>query len=213
MSVTIDDLVARIKGHRCYNHPIFHDWAEVEPAPEAVGALFHQIQKFCASTRPGWNFPQALDELGLKKQSQLLAEIVESESDHGPQLATMAGFIVNRTARQAVCAGTWNDSATTGERMAAYLVGRMKITDVTRYERYKECTPSIIASYGGRFLARGGRRLILEGPEDDRRIVLVEFASMKDAEAFYNSPAYRAARDVREGAAREIELVVVEGFE
>ncbi|MGH6689320.1 MAG: hypothetical protein ACREF4_01370 [Gammaproteobacteria bacterium] len=111
MSVTIEDLVARIKGHRCYNHPIFHDWAEVAPAPEAVGALFHQIQKFCASTRPGWSFPQALGELGLTKQSQLLEEIVESESDHGPQLATMAGFIVNRTARQALCPDLSNQAA------------------------------------------------------------------------------------------------------
>lgn len=97
--------------------------------------------------------------------------------------------------------------------MAAYLVGRMRITDAARYERYKERTPSIIASFGGRFLARGGRRLILEGPQDDRRVVLVEFASMKDAQAFYDSTAYRAARDLREGAATGMELVVVEGFE
>ncbi|MGH6689321.1 MAG: DUF1330 domain-containing protein [Gammaproteobacteria bacterium] len=97
--------------------------------------------------------------------------------------------------------------------MAAYLVGRMTITDVGRYARYKERTPAIVASYGGRFLARGGRRLTLEGPEDERRIVLVEFASVKDAEAFYHSPAYRAARDMREGAATGMELVVVEGVE
>ncbi len=96
--------------------------------------------------------------------------------------------------------------------MTAYLVGRMKITDPERYERYKERTPSIIASFGGRFLARGGRRVTLEGPEDDRRIVVVEFASVEDAEAFYRSPAYQAARVLREGAAAGMELVVVEGL-
>ena len=114
MSVTVEDLVARIQTHRCYRHPIFHDWAEVCPTPEAVGALFHQIQKFCASTRPGWNFPQALEALGLTQQSQLLSEIVESESDHGPQLATMAGFILNRTARRAVCPDLTNQDAVEG---------------------------------------------------------------------------------------------------
>ncbi|MCI0586466.1 MAG: hypothetical protein L0323_06465 [Planctomycetes bacterium] len=103
MSLTIEDLVARIRGHRCYDHPIFRDWADVAPGPETVGALFHQIQKFCASTRPGGSFPQALEAHGLAKQGRLLAEIVESESDHGPHLATMAGHIVNRSAGDAVC--------------------------------------------------------------------------------------------------------------
>ncbi|MCI0586465.1 MAG: DUF1330 domain-containing protein [Planctomycetes bacterium] len=96
--------------------------------------------------------------------------------------------------------------------MTAYLVARMRITDAERYERYKELTPSIVASHGGRFLARGGRRVTLEGPADDRRIVLVEFPSVEDAEAFYHSPAYQAARALREGAAVGTELIVVEGL-
>ncbi len=79
MSVTISDLVDRVKNHRCYSHPIFKNWAKVEPEPPVVGALFHQIQSFCASTRPGWSFPDALKKHGLHKQSELLEEIVESE--------------------------------------------------------------------------------------------------------------------------------------
>jgi hypothetical protein len=94
--------VERVKNHRCFTHPIFAHWAEVDPAPEVVGALFHQIQKFCASTRPGHNFPAGLKALSRDKESRLMQEIVESEANHGPQLATMAGFIVNRRANRVV---------------------------------------------------------------------------------------------------------------
>lgn len=48
--------------------------------------------------------------------------------------------------------------------MAAYLLGRMAISDPSKYARYKALTPDIIARYGGRFLTRGGEKLTLEGP-------------------------------------------------
>ena len=61
---TVADLADHVRGHRCYSHPVFRHWADVDPAPEVVGALFHQIQHFCASTRPGLAFPDALRGLG-----------------------------------------------------------------------------------------------------------------------------------------------------
>jgi hypothetical protein len=73
--------------------------------------LFHQIQNFCASTRPGLNFPTALKQAGLTQQSELLQEIVNSESDHGPELATMAGHILNKSANSAVCKDLSDQSA------------------------------------------------------------------------------------------------------
>lgn len=103
MGLSIDQVIEHVCQHRCYTHPIFHHWAEVAPAPEVVGALFHQIQNFCASTRPGINFPTALKQHGLDSQSQLLQEIVESEANHGPELATMAGYVLNRSAKSTVC--------------------------------------------------------------------------------------------------------------
>lgn len=102
MSSKVEELVSKIESHRCYTHPVFINWAKADPEPEVVGALFHQIQNFCSSTRPGWNFPAALKEHGLTEQSALMQEIVLSESGHGPELATMAGFIVNRAARRPV---------------------------------------------------------------------------------------------------------------
>ncbi|QDU65462.1 hypothetical protein [Engelhardtia mirabilis] len=100
---SIDDLLALVRSHRCFQHPVFEHWAQVAPQPEVIGALFHQIQKFCASTRPGGEFPAALEQLGLDSESRLMHEIVESEEDHGPELATMAGYIVNRAAGASTC--------------------------------------------------------------------------------------------------------------
>lgn len=102
MADQLDKLVSMVRAHRCYSHPIFEHWAEVEPSPPVIGALFHQIQSFCASTRPGWAFPEALRKLGLSDQSELLQEIVDSEESHGPELATMAGHIINRASGEAV---------------------------------------------------------------------------------------------------------------
>jgi hypothetical protein len=106
-----DQLVEHVKGHRCYSHPVFVNWAKVAPGPEVVGALFHQIQNFCASTRPGLNFPAALKKNGLTDQSALMQEIVESEENHGPELATMAGHIVNRAADSIVCKDVYDQKA------------------------------------------------------------------------------------------------------
>lgn len=100
MTDHLDELVSRIYDHRCFSHPIFEHWAQVNPSPSVLGALFHQIQCFCAATRPGWRFPMALAELGLTEESGLMQEIVESEEGHGAELATMAAFIVNQAAGQ-----------------------------------------------------------------------------------------------------------------
>lgn len=111
MPVTTDQVVDQIRSHRCHDHPIFRHWAEVNPGPEVVGALFHQIQSFCASTRPGGNFPASLRELDLPAAGELFDAIVESEDGHGPELATMAGNIVNKAAGQTICADLYDQDA------------------------------------------------------------------------------------------------------
>jgi len=92
------ELVARIKKHKLFSHPIFEHWVQAPPAPEVLGAMFHQIQCFCASTRPGLNFPKGLRSIGLERACQLIEGIVASEAGHGPELATMAAYVVNRAA-------------------------------------------------------------------------------------------------------------------
>ena len=91
-----------VESHRCYSHPVFLHWVEARPGVEALGALFHQIRSFCDATRPGGCMPAALRRHGLDRQSRLLAEIVASEENHGPDLAVMAGHVLNRAAGRAI---------------------------------------------------------------------------------------------------------------
>ena len=92
-----------------------------------------------------------------------------------------------------------------------YIVVQADITDPTQYAEYAKLTPDIIAKYGGRFLARGGRTTTLEGPAAKGRVVVIEFPSFDAAQQFYASPEYTAARKVREGAAAA-QFVLVEGL-
>ncbi len=94
--------------------------------------------------------------------------------------------------------------------MSAYLIVRVQITNPDAYEAYKRLAAPAIEQYGGRYLARGGRTVTLEGPEERGRIVVVEFPSVEQAQTFYRSPEYQKAIEARTGAANG-QFVVVEG--
>ncbi len=95
--------------------------------------------------------------------------------------------------------------------MSAYVIVRVSVSDPAQYEKYKALSPAAIEEHGGSFVVRGGASEVLEGEPDDRRIVVVQFPTVEDAKAFYNSESYTHAREVRAGAA-EMEVVVVEGL-
>jgi uncharacterized protein (DUF1330 family) len=94
--------------------------------------------------------------------------------------------------------------------MSAYVVARINVTDWERYKEYVKATPGVIAKFGGRFIARGGETVTLEGPGETRRVVLIEFPSMENAKAFYASAEYQSVLKLRIGAA-EAELVAIQG--
>ena len=94
--------------------------------------------------------------------------------------------------------------------MPAYWIAHVAVTDAEAYGRYAQLATGAIEAHGGRFLARAGAHMQLEG-RDRARNVVVEFPSLAAAEACYRSPAYQAALDHARGAA-ERDLVVVEGL-
>jgi uncharacterized protein (DUF1330 family) len=95
--------------------------------------------------------------------------------------------------------------------MPAYWVARSKINDPAAYKKYTDRVPAIIARFGGKVLARGGRFQILEGPEKFHRFVVIEFPSLEQAVACQKSAEYQEAAAFRRGGAGEVELVIVEG--
>lgn len=95
--------------------------------------------------------------------------------------------------------------------MAAYWCARVHVTDQGRYGEYAALATPAVEKYGGVFLARAGRQVILEGGEFERTVV-VRFPTVDQAVACYNSPEYSKARAFAEGAS-ERHLVVVEGVD
>jgi len=71
--------------------------------------------------------------------------------------------------------------------------------------------PDAIAAAGGRFIARGGQVVVLEGDWRPKRLVLLEFEDVDAAKRWYDSAEYRQVRRLREGAAT-LHMVAVEGL-
>ena len=95
--------------------------------------------------------------------------------------------------------------------MAAFVVGIIEVTDQDQYAEYTKRSPAVIARYGGRFLARGGETVAIEGPEVTERVVVLEFPTLEQAVACFSSPDYDEARQFRLGAA-EMRLIGVDSY-
>ncbi len=96
--------------------------------------------------------------------------------------------------------------------MTGYIIAKINITNWEQYKEYTKVTPGVIEEFGGRFIVRGGDTVTLEGPEDDDRLVIIEFPSLEKAKAFYYSEGYEAAKKIREGAATA-SFVAVDGVD
>lgn len=95
--------------------------------------------------------------------------------------------------------------------MAAYLIARVQVHNWDVYKTYIARTPAVIAQFGGKFLARGGEVVPLEGPAENGRIIVIEFASLDQARRFYASPEYQELVRIRQSAATG-SLIIVDGF-
>jgi uncharacterized protein (DUF1330 family) len=47
----------------------------------------------------------------------------------------------------------------------AYWLSRCKVLDPVEYKKYTDLVPGILAKYGGKVLARGGKFQIMEGTD------------------------------------------------
>ena len=93
----------------------------------------------------------------------------------------------------------------------AYWIAHVDVRDPERYKDYVTTAAPAMERHGARFLARGGPFHDLEGPARARNVV-IEFPSMEEALACYNSPEYQEAMAVRQEVS-EAELLIVEGVE
>jgi uncharacterized protein (DUF1330 family) len=94
--------------------------------------------------------------------------------------------------------------------VAAYVVfTREKTTDPAELEVYKQMVPAAREGHALTPLAFYGPHEVLEGPPVEG-VVILEFPTFAEAKAWYDSPAYQAARAHRL-AGSEYRVLIVEG--
>ena len=90
----------------------------------------------------------------------------------------------------------------------ALWIAHVEVIDAEAYGKYAVLAGPILASFGGKFIARSGRYVQLEG-NDRARNVVARFPSVEAAVECYHSPAYQSALVHAKGASHR-DLVVVE---
>ena len=90
-----------------------------------------------------------------------------------------------------------------------YVIANIDITHPEQMAEYRKWSTEAVAVHGGEFIVRGGQQQVLEGAAHARTVV-IRFASYAAAQAFYDSPEYRRAREQRAGAGT-FNMLCVEG--
>ena len=95
--------------------------------------------------------------------------------------------------------------------MSAFVIVEVTITNPEPYAAYRDLAGASVARHGGRFIVRGGEVTTLEGDWNPQRIVVVEFASVDAAKAWYFSDDYQDALRVRQ-ANSVGKALIVDGY-
>ena len=72
-----------------------------------------------------------------------------------------------------------------------YLLGQITISDKSQYKLYDSKIGNIIEEFGGKYLVKGGFRIVKEGNPSFQRDVLVEFKDVKTAQRFFSSQQFK----------------------
>ena len=94
----------------------------------------------------------------------------------------------------------------------AYWVNTFRsVSDPDKLAAYAELAGPVMREFGGRFLARGRPARVFEAGVMERTVV-IEFDSVEQAVAAYESPAYQSAlRVLGDGAERDLRIVEAVG--
>lgn len=86
-------------------------------------------------------------------------------------------------------------------QIGALMLVQATITDPERFVEYAKRTPELITRFGGRYIAMRTETELLEGQQDERKIVVSAWPSMRAAREFWNSEEYARVKEFRKDAA------------
>jgi uncharacterized protein (DUF1330 family) len=95
--------------------------------------------------------------------------------------------------------------------MSAYIIVEIEVKDEERYAEYRRQVPPLVAKYGGKYLARGGRMATLEGGPPAKRVVVLEFPTYERAMEWWTAEDYKALKEIRL-ATTESRMILIEGI-
>jgi len=95
--------------------------------------------------------------------------------------------------------------------MPAYVISMMTVNNPETYKKYTDRTPPTVKKYGGKFLTRGESFTCAEGQPYNGRLVILEFPSKADIDAWFNDPEYQEAMKFRHASSTMNYLLVQEG--
>jgi uncharacterized protein (DUF1330 family) len=98
------------------------------------------------------------------------------------------------------------------QRPVAYVISAIEgFMDEATVRRYAELTGPAIEHFGGRFIVSNAEPVVVEGESPSAHLSMVEFPSMEDAKAWYDSPEYAEARALTPVTFRGRVLMFLEG--
>jgi uncharacterized protein (DUF1330 family) len=98
-----------------------------------------------------------------------------------------------------------------GVQGKGYWIVLSHITDPSGFGPYQSAAMPVIASFGGRAIARGDVSEVVEGSVSGRPY-LIEFSTFASAKACFSSEKYQQAIALRSGIA-QFNIVIVEGVQ
>jgi len=94
--------------------------------------------------------------------------------------------------------------------MPAYVIADIDVQDPEKFEEYKKGSAPSSVPFGAKYLVRGGKVEALEGGWLPKRFVVIEFPSVEQAKAWWNSQEYAGPKAIRQSCAKS-SFILVEG--
>jgi len=117
-------------------------------------------------------------------------------------LAVLAGIAIGATS-----VGTLNAQS----KAKGYAVVEIDVTNEEPYlKEYAPTAGKVLTDAGGKYLARGGKAVGIDGDPPKKRVVILEFENVEKAQAAFTSSPYREGRKTGDKYAK-FRVYAVEG--
>lgn len=95
--------------------------------------------------------------------------------------------------------------------MAAYVIADVDVTDPEGMAAYGKAAGPTIGQYGGRALVVSEQAQVAEGSWQPKRLVILQFDSLEQAQRWYDSQEYAEPKRMRQQVAKT-NLILVSGL-